>query len=187
MERWELLEGSYGLYQDKELGCFTEDSIRLVHFMRLKSGDRCLDLGTGNGIIPLYVRSRGFSMEFICCRAQEATNFFSRGSLDIVTCNPPYFDCSMPAEDPGRNLMRHGEVLEEFIQTAFSLLNNGGRLYICYKATYLTTLLTILRRNCLEPKTMEIVCRNGKGELLLLEAKKLAKPGMNIFLSKRER
>lgn len=101
MERWELLEGSYGLYQDKELGCFTEDSIRLVHFMRLKSGDRCLDLGTGNGIIPLYVRSRGFgkwsgvdireeqlvlarrsaqkngfSMEFICCRAQEATNFF---------------------------------------------------------------------------------------------------------------
>lgn len=60
MERWELLEGSYGLYQDKELGCFTEDSIRLVHFMRLKSGDRCLDLGTGNGIIPLYVRSRGF-------------------------------------------------------------------------------------------------------------------------------
>ena len=157
MERWELLEGSYGLYQDKELGCFTEDSIRLVHFMRLKSGDRCLDLGTGNGIIPLYARSRGFgkwsgvdireeqlvlarrsaqkngfSMEFICCRAQEATNFFSRGSLDIVTCNPPYFDCSMPAEDPGRNLMRHGEVLEEFIQTAFLLLNNGGR---CISAT----------------------------------------------------
>ena len=52
--RWESLRyEQYGIYQDEALGRFTEDPVRLVHFLKAKKTERAVDLGTGNGIIPL--------------------------------------------------------------------------------------------------------------------------------------
>ena len=56
--RWESLQfEGYGIYQDESLGRFTEDPVRLVHFLRAKKQERAVDLGTGNGIIPLYANA----------------------------------------------------------------------------------------------------------------------------------
>lgn len=212
MERWESFGiGDWGLYQDKELGAFTEDPIRLVHFMRMGKKDRCADLGTGNGIIPLYAAAlhggkwtgldickeqlllcrasaerNGADMEFIEGDVAEAPALLGRGCFDIVTCNPPYYTGEEACINENRTRCRHGQGPEAFIQAAFSLLNNGGKLYICYKAKNLCPLLYLLRENRLEPKRMELVCSKGRGELVLLEAKKLAKTGMDIFVSDRE-
>ena len=55
MERWEWLQDDrVGIFQDPALGCFTEDSIALAHFLRMRSSDTVLDLGTGNGVLCLY-------------------------------------------------------------------------------------------------------------------------------------
>lgn len=212
MERWESLGiGQYGIYQDKELGAFTEDPIRLVHFMRMGREDRCADLGTGNGVIPLYAAAlyggnwtgldicreqlalcqasaerNGFRMRFVEGDVAEAAALLGRGCFDIVTCNPPYFTGEEESANENRSRCRHGRGAEVFIEGAFALLNNGGRLYICHKAQKLALLLSLLRSHRLEPKRMELVCSKDRGELVLIEAKKLAKTGMDIFVSGRE-
>ena len=56
--RWESLQYKhFGIYQDEALGRFTEDPVHLVHFLEAKPTERALDLGTGNGIIPLYANA----------------------------------------------------------------------------------------------------------------------------------
>ena len=46
--RWESLQFEhYGIYQDEALGRFTEDPVRLVHFLHVKPNERAVDLGTG--------------------------------------------------------------------------------------------------------------------------------------------
>jgi len=56
--RWEsLLYKDFGIYQDETLGRFTEDPVRLVHFLHAKQNERMVDVGTGNGIIPIYTNA----------------------------------------------------------------------------------------------------------------------------------
>ena len=42
--------------------------------------------------------------------------------------------------------------------------------------------MSLLRQKRLEPKRMELLMRRQKVKLALIEAKKLAKPGMDIFV-----
>ena len=44
-------------------------------------------------------------------------------------------------------------------------------------------LFALLRQNRLEPKRMELVAHGGRVKVALVEAKKLAKPGMDVFVS----
>ena len=81
MERWEwLIEPKTGIYQDPDLGCFTEDSIKLVHFAGIRETDAVLDVGTGNGVlsgaaaaattgISLYVSTAAISRKPPGCSA----------------------------------------------------------------------------------------------------------------------
>ena len=62
------------------------------------------------------------------------------------------------------------------------MLNNGGRLCLSYRAEALADLFALLRQNRLEPKRMELAHHDGRAKLVILEAKKLAKPGMDVFV-----
>ena len=207
--RWESLQiERYGIYQDEALGRFTEDPVRLVHFLRAKRTERAVDLGTGNGIIPLYgnalygcpfvgidldgeqlrlarlsAERNGQDIPFHEMDVSDAPGALGRGSFDLVTMNPPYFSLATAGEDPQRARQRHGDRLNDFVSAAFALLDNGGRLCLSYRAEGLTDLMALLRQNRLEPKRMELVARNGRAKLALVEAKKLAKPGMDVFVS----
>ena len=206
---WESLQfEQYGIYQDEALGRFTEDPVRLVHFLHAKKRERAIDLGTGNGIVPIYadalygcpfagldadegqLRLARLSAErnrqdipFFALDVSEAARTLGYGSFDLVTMNPPYYSLASAGEDPQRARQRHGDRLNDFIAAAFALLNNGGRLCLCYRADGLADLFTLLRRNRLEPKRMELTPHNGRVKLVLVEAQKLAKPGMDVFVS----
>ena len=52
MLRLDDLENGYRLWQDPEAFCFGIDAVLLAHFGKLRAGDRVLDFGTGNGVIP---------------------------------------------------------------------------------------------------------------------------------------
>jgi len=55
-ERLESLGlGTLSLIQDKTQFCFGVDAVLLASFARVKSGGRILDLGCGNGIIPILL------------------------------------------------------------------------------------------------------------------------------------
>ncbi len=207
--RWESLQFEhYGIYQDEELGCFTEDPVRLVHFLRAKKSERALDLGTGNGIIPVYANAlygcsfagldidgdqlnlarrsaerNGQDIPFYELDVSEAAKFLGFGKYDLVTMNPPYFSQASAGDDPQRARQRHGDRLNDFLSAAFMLLDNGGRLCLSYRADSMADLFALLLQNRLEPKRMELVRYGERVKVILLEAKKLAKPGMDVFVS----
>ena len=207
--RWESLQFErYGIYQDEALGRFTEDPVRLVHFLQAKKSERAIDLGTGNGIIPLYANAlysctfagidtdgaqlelarlsserNGQAISFYEMDVSEAPKALGYGAFDLVTMNPPYFSQSSAGDALQRARQRHGDRLDDFLAAAFALLDNGGRLCLCYRAGSLVDLMERLRRQRLEPKRMEMTARSGRVKLVLLEAKKLAKPGMDVFVS----
>ena len=204
--RWESLQlEHYGIYQDEALGRFTEDPVRLVHFLHAKKSERALDLGTGNGIIPLYANAvygcpfagldtdeaqldlarlsaarNGQDIPFYGLDVSQAPEALGYGRFDLVTMNPPYYAGASAGEDPQRARQRHGDRLRDFLSAAFQLLNNGGRLCLSFRAENLADLVLLLRENRLEPKRMELVSHGGKAKVVLVEAKKLAKPGLHV-------
>ena len=207
--RWESLQfDHYGIYQDEALGRFTEDPVRLVHFLCAKKSERALDLGTGNGVVPIYANAlygcpfagldtdeaqlrlarlsaekNGQDIPFHELDVSDAPGTLGRGRYRLVTMNPPYYTQASAGYDLQRARQRHGDRLGDFLAAAFQLLDNGGRLCLCYRAEGLADLLGLLRQNRLEPKRMELVNHNGRVKVVLVEAKKLARPGMNVFVS----
>ena len=210
--RWESLQWEqYGIYQDEALGRFTEDPVRLVHFLHAPKWEQAVDLGTGNGVIPLYANAlygcsfagldtdgaqlelarlsaerNGQSVLFYELDVGAAAAALGHGKFDLVTMNPPYYPETSPGTDLQRTRQRHGDRLEDFVAAAFALLNNGGRLCLCYRAAGLADLFELLRKHRLEPKRMELVSCRGRAKVALVEAKKLAKPGMDVFVSSRQ-
>ncbi len=205
MERFEwLIEGRTGIYQDPALGCFTEDSIALVHFLRMQRSDTVLDLGTGNGVLCLYANAlyggsftgvdtnaaqialaarsaeqNGQQIRFRNLRAEDTPCAFGHGSFSRVIMNPPYFTQG----DAGRHAeARHADetLLHDWCRAAFLVLNNGGTLTLCYPAERLAALFRALDANRLAPKRMELLLTDRRARLVLLEAKKLGADGVTV-------
>ena len=150
--RWESLQfEQYGIYQDEELGRFTEDPVRLVHFLHAKRSERAVDLGTGNGIIPVYAnalygcpftgididaaqlrladlsaRRNGQDIPFYELDVSEAPKALGHGRFDLVTMNPPYYARSSAGEDPQRARQRHGDRLDDFLAAASAAEEPAG-------------------------------------------------------------
>lgn len=120
-ERLDDLEcGGYQLIQNTACFCFGMDAVLLSAFAKAGDGDSVLDLGTGNGVIPILMLGRypaahytGLEIQAVSvqlakrsvqynhiedkvCIVQgdlkEASKIFGAGSFDVVTSNPPYID-----------------------------------------------------------------------------------------------
>lgn len=205
MERWEwLIENRIGIFQDPALGCFTEDSIALVHFARIGEKDAVLDLGTGNGVLCLYAAARyggtytgvdvdgaqlalakrsaeqnGQTIRFLKMRAEDAPDALGHGAFTRVLMNPPYFTSG---DEGRRGTARHAEKeqLSDWCHAAFLLLKNGGTLTLCYPAEQLVPLIRALDQNRLAPKRMQFLFSGSHARLVLVEAKKLGADGVRI-------
>lgn len=118
MERTDDLGNGYRIIQDTDSFCFGTDSVLLSDFANIKTGQKVVDLCSGNGIIPillcaktnamhitgieiqklsynLAVRNKelnnlGDRIDFINDDVKNALEYFEYNSVDVVTCNPPY-------------------------------------------------------------------------------------------------
>ncbi len=125
------------LIQNPEWFCFGMDAVLLAAFTRVKKDQTCLDLGCGNGVIPLLLSSRTEGSSFTGLELQddivrmarrsvtynhldhlvhimtgdikEATSIFGAASFDVVTSNPPYLTKShgLVSEADHKALARH--------------------------------------------------------------------------------
>lgn len=122
MKRLNDILGYEGLkiYQDSECFSFSLDSVMLANFVNIRMNDKkIVDLGTGNGVIPLILAKRtgksniigveiqdklcelaresvlynGYSdkINIVNCDMKEFVSNDLLNSFDLVTCNPPYF------------------------------------------------------------------------------------------------
>lgn len=105
--------------------------------------------------------------------------------VDVITVNPPYNPVGLTSETDEIAIATH-EIktnLFEIIESSSKLLKYGGKFYMVHRADRLTDILTACRQNKLEPKMLRIVYpkKTKEPNLVLIEAKKGAKPGIKIL------
>ena len=133
----ELWRKGYRILQDPDAFCFGVDAVLLADFATVGKTERVLDLGTGNGILPLLLDARDKGGEITGLELQEeaaglaAENFalngaqerlkvchgdlknaaalFGRASFDVVVTNPPYHELGRGMVNPenAKSLARH--------------------------------------------------------------------------------
>lgn len=114
----DLQLSGYEIIQNPERFCFGVDAVLLTDFVKVKPGERVLDLGTGTGVIPILLEAKTQGKEFIGLEIQEesadmarrsvaynglsekvhivtgdikeAAEIFRTASFDVITINPPY-------------------------------------------------------------------------------------------------
>lgn len=202
------------LFQDDTLACFDADALLLLDFLRVDARDRVLELGCGTGVIcvlgqartgarftgvdrqerliALAKKSAAYNQQaigFHHMEASDAPNLLGRGAFSAVAANPPYFETGDRSQNPSRALARHGapDTLTTFLDAAFQLLDNGGRLFLIYPASALIDLVGALRSRRLEPKRMRFVRTKSdeNAKRVLIEARKHGGAGLVVEPSAR--
>ncbi len=124
----DLQRNGYRIIQNPDTFCFGIDAVLLSDFARVKETETCLDLGCGNGILPLLLAAktpgksftgleilpysadlarRSVSLNHLEDRIRivqgdikDASNLFGASSFDVIVTNPPYLaDGKGPAGD----------------------------------------------------------------------------------------
>ena len=114
----DLQLGGLELIQNPGKFCFGVDAVFLSDFARVKPGETVLDMGTGNGIIPILLSAKTKGKKFTGLEIQaetaemarrsvlynhledrveivtgdikEAAEIFKPAFFDVITTNPPY-------------------------------------------------------------------------------------------------
>lgn len=149
----DLQIGGLELIQNPAGFCFGVDAVFLSDFVRVKPGETVLDLGTGNGIIPVLLSAKTEGKHFTGLEIQEETAEMARRSVawnnledkveivtgdikeaseifkpvffDVITTNPPY----MPANHGLRNLDKvRAAARHEVLCTLDDILRESMRL-----------------------------------------------------------
>ena len=129
----DLHRNGYHIIQDPQRFCFGIDAVLLSDYAKVKPKEKALDLGTGNGIIPILLEAKTKGEHFYGLEIQKesadlarrsvaynhqeekvtivdgdickASEIFGFESLDVITTNPPYM------------ISEHGVINEEDCKT----------------------------------------------------------------------
>ena len=113
-------------------------------------------------------------------------NIYNPCTFDVVVTNPPYKKDNTGIKNiDNKKLISRHEItaeLEDFIQISKYLLKDKGSIYMVHRPERLVDILSLMRKNNLEPKKLRFVCSNVNKEpkLVLIEAVKNAKPFLKI-------
>lgn len=124
----DLMRNNFKLIQNTKIFCFGMDAVLLCAFANVFQGEKVLDMGTGNGIIPILMLARYGVGEYTGLEIQdinvelarkstilneiedsvkiqqgdikEASKLFGGASFDVVTTNPPYMNQNHGLKNP---------------------------------------------------------------------------------------
>lgn len=211
----DLHVAGYKLIQDKKNFMFGIDAVLLSDFASCRKKDTVVDFCSGTGIIPVLMRakysaqkitavevqekaaqiaSRNFSInegcenyEVINDNLKNAAQYFKSQSVDVVTCNPPYYkkntrDALMREEI---FISRH-EILcsfEDIAKSVSYILKPNGKFFLIHKPERLSDVICALNKFNMEAKVLRFV-ESFSGEapsMFLMEAVKCASSGLKIL------
>ena len=149
----ELQRNGYRIIQNPEKFCFGMDAVLLSGFARAKKHENCLDLGCGNGIIPILMEAKTDGKHFTGLEIQpesadmarrsvalndlqdridivegdikDASKIFGASSFHVITTNPPYMIGTHGENSPStaKAIARH-----EVLCTLDDILRESARL-----------------------------------------------------------
>lgn len=149
----DLQRKGYKIIQNTKIFCFGIDAVILADFAKMKAKDIAVDLGTGNGVIPMLMEARYGGVHFDGLEIQdinvnmarrsvamnhleekitihhgdikEASGLLGAGKYDVVTCNPPYMNENHGLTNPDSHkaIARH-----ELLCTLDDVVREAGKL-----------------------------------------------------------
>ncbi len=180
---------NYKIIQHPDKFCFGMDAVLLSSFAKVKEGETVLDLGTGTGILPILMEAKTEGKHFTGLEIQpesaemanrsvifnnlqdkidivegdikEASSIFGKGSMNVVTSNPPYMTNHHGLKNPNdaKAIARHELLcsLEDLIRETSAVLKQRGRCYFVHRPFRLVEIITLMKQYKLEPKRMRLV------------------------------
>ena len=176
------------IYQDNEMFNFSLDSVLLPNFITINDNIKeILDIGTGNGPIPLILSTKtkahitGYEIQKHASQlAKESVelnnlqkqitiinddiknNKYDSESFDIITCNPPYFEVKPESKfnkNDYKTIARH-EIhlnIDQLLKISKKILKNGGILGIVHRPERILDIIEKMRYYNIEPKKIRFV------------------------------
>lgn len=200
------------IVQDSEGFKFSLDSVLLANFVTLnKSTKKIMDIGSGNGIIPILLSLKTDahidgveiqrecylnSLESIKLNKMDNISIFNddikdfyktleSDTYDVVVSNPPYFMGNIHNLNEMKKIARHSLSLDykDVIVISKKILKNNGLLSIVHRPENLMDILMFMRSNNIEPKKIRFVYpyKGKNANILLVEGAKNGKPGLKVM------
>ena len=208
--------GNKIIYQDDEWFAFSLDSVLLANFVTIKLSDKkIVDFCCGNAPVPMLLSFRtkakisgieiqkeiydlgkdsifenrmNEQIEMILGNVCECDKIFDTESVDVVTCNPPYFkykETSLINENKTKSIARHEVLinLEEIVINAKKILKNGGTFAMVHRPDRMIEIIELLKKYNFEPKRLQLVYPkvDKEANILLIEATKNGKNGLKVL------
>ena len=202
------------IVQNSDWFSFSLDSVLLANFVHVNNKMRIMDFCCGNAPIPLILSTKTNSkitgveiqkevfslaiksvrlnnkekqIEIINEDVKNLHNIYETDSVDLITCNPPYFKYKNSSNINNNNtkaLARHelSLALEDVFKTAKKILKNNGKLVIVHRTERLIDIICLMRKYNLEPKRIRFIqpFSNSNSNLVLIEASKNGNAGLKI-------
>ena len=204
------------IYQDSDWFSFSLDSVLLPNFVTLNKNIKVvMDLCCGNAPIPLILTTKTEAkiigvelqkdvydlakksveynklnniIEFLNINIKELKNKYISDSIDVITCNPPYFkyiESSNINDDIHKVIARHEKeiTLEEIIDISHYLLKNNGCLAMVHRTDRLIEIINLFNKYGLEVKKLRFIYpkEESKSNLILVEGRKNGSVGLTVL------
>lgn len=203
------------IYQLEEGFKFSLDSILLAEFCKIKSSKQIVvDFCSGNAVVPLILstmyNNRIYGIEIqkviydLAIKSIEYNNlsdkitiindnvlnslkYFKKESVDIITCNPPYFkvkDSSYINNKNVKSIARHElEItLEQIICMAFQILKNNSYFYMVHRTDRLEEIILLFNKYNFKIKEIQFIYtkEESNANLVLIKALKNGNIGLKV-------
>ena len=210
----DLQINGYKIIQHPDKFCFGMDAVLLSSFAKVKEQECALDLGTGTGILPILLEAKTDGAHFTGLEIQpesaemanrsvllnglrdkidiiegdikEASKIFGKGSMNVVTSNPPYMTNHHGLKNPNdaKAIARHELLcsLEDVIRETSAVLKQRGRCYFVHRPFRLVEIITLMKKYKLEPKRMRLVYPfvDKEPNMVLIEGVKGGGPQLTV-------
>lgn len=148
--------------------------------------EKCADLAEENA------RRNGVQdrISFVRCNVKDMgtiEKLLGKKNFSAITMNPPYTEKGrgIAATCNEKNLARHeiSASLDDFIACASALLGDRGDFFMIHRPTRLADIFTLLRKQRIEPKEMQLISgrKDETPNLVLLHCVKNGRPELNVL------
>lgn len=205
------------IYQYDDKFKFSLDSILLAEFVDIKPTIKTIvDFCTGNAPIPLILSTKtkakiyGFELqkkifdlaylsvrtnklseqiEIINANLKETLEYILPETVDVVTCNPPYFKVDKDSyinEDKEKAIARH-EIemnLDDLLISAKYILKNKGSLYLVHRTERLEEIIYILNKYNFKVKKLQFIYSSFEKNSIMVLIKATKNGSAGLLVSK---